>query len=61
MCYAKGWERGHEGSECLCRRRALHRVGCARPSLSASGLAQPVAEGDSSSAEGAEGHEVKGH
>jgi len=59
VCYAKGWEREHEGGECLCRRRAPHCVGCAR--LSASGLAQPVAEGDSPSAEGAEGHEVKGN
>jgi len=58
VCYAKGWEREHEGGECLCRRRALHCVGCAR--LSASGLAQNVAEGDSPSAEGVEGHEVKG-
>jgi len=59
VCYAKGWEHEHEGGECLCRRRVLHCVGCAH--LSASGLAQPVAEGDSPSAEGAEGHDVKGH
>ena len=30
-----------EGSECLCRRRALHRVGCARPSLSRPSLTIP--------------------
>jgi len=52
VCYAKGWEREHEGGECLYRRRALHCVVCTP--LSASGRAQPVAGGDSPLAEGAE-------